>query len=83
MSVYQETVIRLEDYLRTRLVELTLHVDDLCVSIGVPTPEMPAAATAAAIATLLDVARLRHGDMDVLRGLARRERDLAQALRVM
>jgi hypothetical protein len=83
MSVYQGTVIRLEDYLRTRLVELTLHVDDLCVSVGVPTPEMPAAATSVAIETLLDVARLRHGDVGVLRALARRERDPAEALRVI
>jgi Mycothiol maleylpyruvate isomerase N-terminal domain len=83
MSVYKETVLRLDDYLRTRLVELTLHIDDLCVSVGVPTPEMPAAATAAAVDALLDVARLRHGDLAVLRALARRERDPAAVLRVM
>jgi len=83
MSVYKETVLRLDDYLRTRLVELTLHIDDLCVSIGVPTPELPVAARAAAIETLLEVARLRHGDLAVLRALARRERDPVDALRVM
>lgn len=83
MSVYKDTVVRLEDYLRTRLLELTLHVDDLCVSVGVPTPHLPPAATAAAIDTLLDVARLRHGDLAVLRALARRERDPAAVLRVM
>jgi hypothetical protein len=83
MSVYKETVIRLEDYLRTRLVELTLHIDDLCVSVGIPTPEMPGAATSTAIETLLEVARLRHGDVALLRALARRERDPAAVLRVM
>jgi hypothetical protein len=34
------------------------------------------------ISTLVQIARLRHGDMAVLRALTRRERDLVQALRV-
>jgi hypothetical protein len=37
----------------------------------------------AAIDTLVEVARLRHGDTAVLRALARRERDSVAALRVM
>jgi len=32
---------------------------------------------------LVGVARIRHGDMAVLRALARRERDPVQALRVL
>ena len=40
-------------------------------------------AQAPAIETLLEVARLRHGDLAVLRALARRERDPVRALRVM
>ena len=83
VSVYQGLVIRLDEYLLTRLVELTLHIDDLCVSVGVPTPELPEAARAGAIATLVEVARLRRGDLAVLRALARRERDAVAALRVM
>ncbi len=83
VSVYQGVVIRLDEYLLTRLVELTLHIDDLCVSVGVPTPELPEAAGAAAIGTLVGVARQRHGDLAVLHALARRERDGAAALRVM
>jgi hypothetical protein len=83
VSVYQGVVIRLDEYLLTRLVELTLHIDDLCVSAGVPTPELPEAAGAAAIGTLVEVARLRHGDTAVLHALARRERDTGAALRVM
>ncbi len=67
----------------TRLVELTLHIDDLCVSVGVPTPQLPADGTGAAIETLVEVARLRHGDGAVLAALARRERDDGAALRVM
>lgn len=83
VSVHQGVVIHLDEYLLTRLVELTLHIDDLCVSVGVPTPELPAAAGAAAIGTLVEVARLRHGDTAVLNALARRERDPGDALRVM
>lgn len=83
VSVYQGLVLRLDDYLVTRLVELVLHLEDLCVSVDVPAPAMPVAATSAAIATLVEVARLRHGDAAVLRALARRERDAAEALRVL
>jgi Mycothiol maleylpyruvate isomerase N-terminal domain len=83
VSVYQGVVIGLDEYLLTRLVELALHIDDLCVSVGVPTPELPAAARTAAIGTLVEVARLRHGDTAVLHALARRERDTGAALRVM
>jgi hypothetical protein len=83
VSVYQGIVIRLDEYLLTRLVELALHIDDLCVSVGVPTPELPEAGRAAAIGTLVEVARLRHGDTAVLNALARRERDTGAALRVM
>jgi len=32
---------------------------------------------------LVGVARIRHGDLAVLRALTRRERDQAQALRVL
>jgi hypothetical protein len=83
VSVYQGVVIRLDEYLLTRLVELTLHIEDLCMSVGVPTPELPEAARGAAIDTLVEVARRRHGDTAVLHALARRERDTVAALRVM
>ena len=35
------------------------------------------------ITTLVEVARLRHGDAAVVRALSRRERDTAEALRVI
>jgi hypothetical protein len=83
VSVYQGIVILLDDYLLTRLIELTLHIDDLCLSAGLPAPELPEAARTAAIGTLVEVARLRHGDTAVLAALARRERDHVSALRVL
>jgi hypothetical protein len=76
-------VMTLDEYLRTRVVELVVHADDLAASVGVePAPPQPAT-TAVAIDVLVGVARIRHGDMAVLRALARRERDTAGALRVL
>jgi uncharacterized protein (TIGR03083 family) len=83
VQVYGDLVLTLDDYLITRLVELVVHADDLAVSLGVAPPPLPAATTGLAIATLVEVARCRHGDAAVLRGLTRRERDVVGALRVM
>jgi uncharacterized protein (TIGR03083 family) len=75
-------VMRLDDYLLTRLVEVTVHTDDLAVSIGVPTPAFPPVVSDAVLGYLTTVARERHGDLAVLRAFTRRERDTRQALRV-
>jgi hypothetical protein len=66
----------LDDYLRTRLVEFAVHLDDLAVLV-------PDDALTEAVAVLVGAARHRHGDLAVLRALARRERDRAHALRVL
>jgi hypothetical protein len=58
-----------------------VHIDDLCVSLGRPTPTLPGVEVA--ISTLIDVAALRHGELSVLRALARRERDPDEVLRVI
>ena len=83
VRVYTDVVLLLDDYLVTRLVELTLHIDDLAVSAGLETPPLPLRATELAIGNLVDVAKHRHGDLAVLRALARRERDKIFALRVL
>lgn len=78
-----DLVLRVDDYLRTRIVELVIHSDDLAASVGGgTTTDSPSTATSIAIETLVDTATLRHGDMAVLRALARRERDTVEALRV-
>ena len=77
----RDEVLRLDDYLRTRIIELAVHTDDLCVSIGRETPPLPGVAVA--IEALVEVAILRHGELAVLRALARRERDPDQVLRVI
>ncbi len=66
----------LDGFLVTRLVELLAHTDDLAASISIPTPELPLAAYDLVIPCLTDVARRRHGNLAVLRALARRERSI-------
>jgi hypothetical protein len=83
VQVFKDIALSLDDWLRTRLVELCVHADDLAASLGLPPPDLPVAATALAIETLVDLARLRHGDPAVLRALTRRERDDQECLRVL
>jgi hypothetical protein len=83
VEVFKGFVLTLDDYLITRMVEMTVHIDDLCVSVGIETPELPRLATQLSIRTLVDVGRHKHGDVNVLRALTRRERDAEQALRVL
>jgi uncharacterized protein (TIGR03083 family) len=83
MSVIGGLVMTLDEYLRTRVVELVIHADDLAASVGVELAPPRPGTSRVAIDVLVGVARLRHGDMAVLRALARRERDPVQALRVL
>jgi hypothetical protein len=66
--------LTVDDFLLTRVMELVVHTDDLAVSLGVPTPRLPAAATAVTIQLLAGIAAWRHGPLAVVRALARRER---------
>jgi Mycothiol maleylpyruvate isomerase N-terminal domain len=81
VEVYGKLVLPLDEYLLTRILELTVHADDLCVSIGRPTPAL--SGMPVAIALLVDVAELRHGEVAVLRALTRRERDTGDVLPVL
>lgn len=83
VRAYKDIVLTIDDYLVTRLIELTVHVDDLAVSVKVPPPDLPADATRMAIDALVEAAKLKHGDLAVLRALTRRERDQVGALRVL
>lgn len=66
--------LTVDDFLLTRLMELVVHSDDLAVSLGVPTPDLPPAATEATILLLSRIAVWRHGPLAVVRAFARRER---------
>lgn len=83
VRVHKDLVVLLDQYLITRIIELLVHMDDLALTIGVPTPVPDPDAAGAAIDTLVRVARLRLGDTAVLRALTRRERDDVNALRVI
>ncbi len=74
VAVFGSAVMRVDDYLVTRLVELAVHLDDLAVSIGVDTPAIDPRAIDLVTACFVGVARIRHGDLAVLRAFARRER---------
>jgi hypothetical protein len=67
-------VLRLDQWLVTRMVELAVHMDDLAVSLDVETPELPADAADLVLTTLVRVASAHHGAVAVLRALSRRER---------
>lgn len=60
----------LDDFTITRLVELLAHSDDLATSLG-QVYDPPPQALSIALTCLTDVARRRHGDLAVLRTVAR------------
>jgi len=66
-------VVRLGDYLPTRVLELVVHGDDLATSVGIDAP-LPESAATVTIEVMLDIARAVHGDLAVVRALSRRER---------
>ncbi|MEU7802415.1 maleylpyruvate isomerase N-terminal domain-containing protein [Micromonospora arborensis] len=66
--------LKIDDFLLTWVMELVVHTDDLAVSLGLPTPQMPQTATEATIQLLSSLAAWRHGSLNVIRALARQER---------
>jgi uncharacterized protein (TIGR03083 family) len=66
--------LRLDDFLVTRMMEIAVHSDDLAVSAGVATPELPPQVLDPVLALLSGLAVRRHGQPAVLRTLSRAER---------
>jgi hypothetical protein len=81
LSVAGGLVLPLDEYLVTRMIELVVHSDDLATSAGIETPEFDVMTMACTIGCMLAMVRARHGDIAVVRGFARRERDLIDAVR--
>ena len=67
-------MLRLDDYCRTRFIEVMIHIDDLAASVGKPTPEFDERATGEIVDILIGIARRRHGDWPIIHALARAER---------
>jgi Mycothiol maleylpyruvate isomerase N-terminal domain len=74
-------IVRVDDYLVTRILELCLHSDDLAVSVNTAAPEIPDEVAAIVAHALVDIARERYGNRPVLLALARRERAGTDVLR--
>lgn len=66
--------LSLDDFCRTRLIEVLMHTEDLAASVGMEAPAANPAATGEVIDILVAIARHRHGDWSVLRTLGRAER---------
>lgn len=66
--------LTLDDYLTTRTMELAVHADDLAVSVGVATPELPPEVTEPVLDLLARLSVRRHGAVAVMRAYSRAER---------
>ena len=63
-----------DDFLLTRMMEISVHCDDLAASIGAEPPDLPDAVIQPVLALLATLAARRHGQSRVLRALTRAER---------
>lgn len=63
-----------DDFLVTRMMEITVHSDDLAVSVDVEPPVLPGAVLEPVLSLLVGIATLRHGQAAVVRALSRAER---------
>ncbi|WP_428120530.1 maleylpyruvate isomerase N-terminal domain-containing protein [Candidatus Poriferisodalis sp.] len=67
-------LLTLDDFCRTRLIEVLLHLDDLAISTGQTRPTTDPLGPAIIIEICIDIARNRNGDWNVLYALTRAER---------
>lgn len=82
ITVLGSTPMNFDEYLKTRIVETVLHTDDLAVSVGLGAPPVDAPAGEVIAHLSVDIARLRAGELAVVRAFYRRERQSCDALRV-
>ncbi|MEH1130863.1 maleylpyruvate isomerase N-terminal domain-containing protein [Micromonospora sp. CPCC 206061] len=66
--------LTIDDFLTTRMLEITVHSDDLAVSVGIGAPELPSRVLDPVLALLTRLAVRRHGQTAVVRALSRAER---------
>lgn len=71
---WQGWSLTLDDFLVTRMMEITVHGDDLAASLGQEPPELPDTVLGPVLGLLVGVALRRHGQSAVVRALSRAER---------
>ena len=71
---WMRSSVTVSDLLLTRLMELAVHSDDLAVSVGVATPQLPVRVMHPVYDLLFVLSLRRHGQTAVLRALSRAER---------
>ena len=67
-------MLTLDDFCRTRMIEIGMHIDDLAHSVGLDTPPLDEDVTGEVIDIVVGIARHLHGDWAVIHALARSER---------
>jgi hypothetical protein len=76
--------VALRDYLRTRVLELVVHGDDVVCSVpGLTVPDPPRSSVQVSLGVCLELAEARVGGLAVLRGFTRAERSQPGVLRVL
>lgn len=75
LTVFAGKVMRLDDYLYTRIVEQVIHLDDLARSLDIEPWTNPPHAAALVVACGAEVGRLTSGDAAMLRTLFRQPVD--------
>lgn len=74
IEVLSGMTLTVQEYLKTRLVELVVHLDDLAVSLDLDGVDLPQEALQAVAGILGQVAAVRAGGLATVRSLARAER---------
>jgi hypothetical protein len=71
---WQGWALRRDDLLVVRMMEMTVHSDDLAASVGIPAPELPGSVLGPVLGLLTRLAVRRHGQSAVISALTRAER---------
>jgi hypothetical protein len=76
-------MLTLDDFCRTRMIEVLIHLDDLAASVGEQPPDTSEEGRGIVIEILVGIARMLHGDWELIRALSREERRAAAVFPVL
>ena len=71
---WQGWALRRDDFLVMRMMEITVHSDDVAASVGITAPALPDAVLGPVLALLTRLSVRRHGQSAVVAALSRAER---------